>query len=143
LDGVVGYNSSLRTHEGVAMKDKKIFILDDDMTALDLIDFLLGEKGFNVARSANGATAIGLINDMQPDIILVDLMMPGMSGQECVREIRKLGINVPIVAFTAVDDEDLHGEALEAGCNTILVKPCKPSILIDKIIKILEEAQQA
>jgi len=120
------------------MTTRKIFILDDDMTALDLIDFLFEERGFEVSRSADGEKAIEMVEEMQPDIILVDLMMPGMSGQECVRQLRGRGISVPIVAFTAVDDPDLHQEALDAGCNEVLTKPCKPSILLDKIIDVLD-----
>jgi DNA-binding response OmpR family regulator len=124
------------------MSTKKIFILDDDMTALDLIDFLFEERGFEVSRGTGGKQALEQVASINPDIILVDLMMPEMSGQECVRELRRQGVTVPIVAFTAVDDSDLHQEALDAGCNIVLTKPCKPSILLDKVIHVLNEASQ-
>ena len=69
----------------------------------------------------------------KPDIILIDLMMPGMNGQECVREIRSKGISVPIVAFTALDDPEAHQAARAAGCTKIVIKPCKSKDLIREI----------
>jgi CheY-like chemotaxis protein len=116
---------------------KKIFIIDDDMTALDLIDFLFEEEGFEVTRSATGISAIALIKEADPDLILVDLMMPQMSGIECIERIRALEITVPIVAFTAADDRNLHEQALAAGCSTVLTKPCKPLVLLERIQALL------
>ena len=110
-----------------------ILIIDDDMTALDIVDFLFEDQGFTVIRKADGQTAVDSVESVKPDIILVDLMMPNISGQETVRQIRAKGINVPIVAFTAVDDPEIHQEALDAGCNQVLTKPCKPNLLVKYI----------
>lgn len=119
------------------MDNKKILIIDDDMTALDIVDYLFEDKGFEVARRADGITALDCVEEEKPDAILVDLMMPKMNGQECVKLIREKGINVPIVAFTAVDDPEIHQEALDAGCNLVLTKPCKPALLVHHIEKLL------
>ena len=116
---------------------RKILIIDDDVTALDIVDFLFEEKGFEVVRRADGLSALESIDSVKPDVVLVDLMMPKMNGQETVRQIRKKGITVPIVAFTALDDPDVHQEAIEAGCNLVLTKPCKPSILVQQIQALL------
>lgn len=117
---------------------QKILIIDDDVTALDIVDFLFEEKGFEVVRRADGMSALSCVDEVAPDIILVDLMMPKMNGQETVRQIRKKGVLVPIVAFTALDDPDIHQEALDAGCNLVLTKPCKPSILVQHIQNLLK-----
>ena len=117
---------------------RKILIIDDDVTALDIVDFLFEEKGFEVVRRADGISALSCVEEVSPDIILVDLMMPKMNGQETVRQIRKKGIAVPIVAFTALDDPDIHQEAVDAGCNLVLTKPCKPSILVQHIQNLLK-----
>lgn len=117
---------------------KKILIIDDDVTALDIVDFLFEEKGFEVVRRADGSSAVSSIEDVSPDIILVDLMMPKMNGQETVRQLRKKGVAVPIVAFTALDDPDIHQEALDAGCNLVLTKPCKPAVLVQHIQNLLK-----
>jgi len=120
------------------MTQKKILIIDDDMTALDIVDYLFEDKGFEVVRRADGISALACVEEVSPDVILIDLMMPKMNGQECVRQIRAKEISIPIVAFTAVDDPEIHQEALDAGCNLVLTKSCKPSILVDKIEGMLD-----
>ena len=116
---------------------RKILIIDDDMTALDIVDFLLEDQGFDVVRRADGISALNCIDTENPDIVLVDLMMPKMNGQECVRQIRKKGWTIPIVAFTALDDPEVHQEAMDAGCNLVLTKPCKPAVLVQRIEELL------
>ena len=116
----------------------KILIIDDDVTALDLVDYLFEDRGFEVVRRADGMSALDCIDDVEPEIVLIDLMMPKMNGQECVRHIRERGIDVPIVAFTALDDPEAHQEARDAGCNLVLTKPCKPNTLVGHIQSLLE-----
>jgi two-component system, OmpR family, response regulator VicR len=116
---------------------KKILVIDDDVTALDIVDFLFEEKGYDVVRRADGISALECVEQVSPDIILIDLMMPKMNGQECIREIRKLGVGVPIVAFTALDDPEVHQEAIDAGCNVVLTKPCKSKELVKQIESLI------
>ncbi len=118
---------------------KKILIIDDDVTALDIVDFLFEDKGFDVVRRADGISALECVEAESPSIILIDLMMPRMNGQECVRHIRGKGITIPIVAFTALDDPEIHQEAITAGCNLVLTKPCKPAILVKHIEDLLAQ----
>ena len=122
------------------MTEKKILIIDDDVTALDIVDFLFEDKGFEVIRRADGLSALQCVKDVDPNIILIDLMMPLMNGQQCVREIRAKGVKIPIVAFTALDDPEIHQEALDAGCNLVLTKPCRPAILVEHIEKLIDAA---
>lgn len=121
----------------------KILVIDDDVTALDIVDLLFEDQGFEVLRRADGITALECVEEMKPDIILIDLMMPKMNGQECIRQIRKRGLSVPIVAFTALDDPEVHQEALDAGCNSVLTKPCKSRELVKEIQTLLDSASQA
>lgn len=116
---------------------KKILIIDDDMTALDIVDFLFEDKGFSVVRGSDGLNALDIAAQENPHVILVDLMMPRMNGQDCVRELRKRGVKVPIIAFTALDDPEVHQEALDAGCNLVLTKPCKPAVLVKHVEELL------
>ena len=120
------------------MGDRKILIIDDDVTALDIVDFLFEDKGYEVIRRADGVAALDCVLDVKPDIILIDLMMPKMNGQECVKLMRDRGIVAPVVAFTAVDDPEVHQEALDAGCNLVLTKPCKPANLVKHIEELLD-----
>lgn len=119
------------------MSERKILIIDDDITALDLVDYLFEDKGFEVVRRADGISALECVVHEAPQIILIDLMMPKMNGQDTVREIRKRGLEVPIVAFTALDDPEIHQDAMDAGCNLVLTKPCKPNLLVQEIEKML------
>jgi len=124
----------LACHKGYM---KKILIIDDDVTALDIVDFLFEDKGYEVVRRADGLSALECVESVKPDIILIDLMMPKMNGQECIRQIRIKGLKQPIVAFTAVDDPDIHQEAIDAGCNLVLTKPCKPAALVKQIEELI------
>lgn len=121
------------------MTQKKILIIDDDMTALDIVDYLFEDHGYEVVRRADGPSALEYIQEEHPDVVLIDLMMPKMSGQECVRQLRSKGVSVPVVAFTAVDDPEIHDEAREAGCNLVLTKPCKPAVLVQHIESLLKK----
>lgn len=121
------------------MAERKILIIDDDLTALDIVDFLFEDKGYEVVRRTDGPSALQYIEGDTPDVILVDLMMPKMSGQETVRNIRQRGFTMPIVAFTALDDPEAHEEARDAGCNMVLTKPCKPNVLVKHIEDLLNK----
>ena len=121
------------------MESPKILIIDDDVTALDIVDYLFQDKGFEVVRRADGKAALECVADVSPNIILIDLMMPLMNGQECVRRIREMGLQLPIIAFTALDDPEIHKEAMDAGCNLVLTKPCRPALLVEHVEKMLEE----
>jgi len=119
-----------------AEDQKSILVIDDDITSLDIVSFLFEERGYHVERCADGFAAIEFTKQATPDLIIVDLMMPQINGTETVRSIRSLGLlDVPIIAFTAVDEPELHREAKLAGCNTILTKPCRP----DKLLKHIKE----
>ncbi len=120
------------------MGDKKILIIDDDVTALDIVDFLFEDQGYEVVRRTDGLSALECVEREKPNAVLVDLMMPKMNGQETVRQIRGKGIQVPIVAFTALDDPEVHQEAIDAGCNLVLTKPCKPATLVKHIEDLLD-----
>jgi CheY-like chemotaxis protein len=111
----------------------KILVIDDDVTALDIVDLLFEEEGYEVTRRSSGELALEALETLAPDVIVIDLMMPHMNGQECVRQIRRRGLKMPILAFTALDDAEVHREACEAGCNSVLTKPCKSSVLLKKI----------
>lgn len=124
------------------MRARKILIIDDDMTALDIVDLLFEDKGYEVVRRADGVSALACVEDVAPDVVLIDLMMPRMNGQECIREIRAKGLAVPIIAFTALDDPEIHQEALDAGGNLVLTKPCKPTVLFNHVETLVTKASQ-
>lgn len=121
------------------MERKKILIIDDNISQLDLIEILFTNNGFETTQAANGNEALSMLqsNELLPDIILVDLMMPQISGVETIAKIRELSIPSPVIAFTALDDEELHQEALQAGAQMVLTKPCPPVKLLEHCNRLL------
>lgn len=119
---------------------KSILFIDDDITSLDIVSHLFERYGHQVARCVNGFEALGYLQKRVPDLILVDLLMPGMNGIATIQHIKEMGITtIPIIAFTAVADDELHAKALEAGCILVLTKPCPPQLLIDSINMAFDE----
>lgn len=118
--------------------NKQILIIDDDITSLDLITYFFEQNDYEAVRCADGHVAIEFVKKNIPDLILVDLMMPGIDGIQTVTEIRKIRSEpIPIIAFTAVDDPDVHQKAYNAGCDELLTKPCPTERLMRTIKKHL------
>jgi CheY-like chemotaxis protein len=117
------------------MNEKQILLVDDDITSLDIVSVLFEKKGYEVIRKAGGKSAIEALGEITPDLVLLDLMMPEYDGVETMKEIRSMGINVPVIAFTASSDSDLHDLALEAGCVGVITKPCRSKMLIEIVEK--------
>jgi len=109
---------------------QKLILIDDDLTALDLLDLLFERNGFEVQRFTDGATAMQKLERIDAAAVVVDLMMPGMDGKACIEEIRARGYNGPIIAFTAIDDPEVHVAVQSAGCDLVLTKPCRPNELL-------------
>lgn len=118
---------------------KQILVVDDDITSLDIVSFVFEKHGYTVNRAADGHTAVEFLRNNQIDLAIVDLMMPGINGVETVSQIRKQNLTTaPIIAFTAIDDPQLHQEAINAGCNSVLTKPCPTEKLVKEIRRFLD-----
>jgi CheY-like chemotaxis protein len=115
----------------------RIVVIDDDISTLEIVDLLLEGAGFEVERHVDGAAAIVSVFQREPDVVVIDLMMPRISGQECVSRLRAQGVRVPILAFTALDDPEVHQQAFAAGCTKVLLKPCKSKDLIKEIESLI------
>lgn len=119
---------------------KSIYIIDDDITALDITSFLIEEHGFRVDRFADGLAAITALHTRTPDLFIVDLMMPKIDGVQTILKIREFGFEGPIIAFTASEEPGLHQRAAQAGSSILLTKPCRPELLIRHISGLISDA---
>lgn len=120
--------------------ERNIVIIDDDITALDIVSYLFEDRGFKVHRCTDGRSAVDFVKRYKPDLIIADLMMPELNGVQTVKLIRGLGLkDLPIIAFTAVDDSAFHEEALQAGANIVLTKPCPPEKLLKHVRTFLRD----
>ena len=124
--------------------NKRILLIDDDITSLDIISFLFEDRGYRVDRCSGGLQALELLESQEFELALIDMMMPGLNGVETVGEIRSRGLaDLPIVAFTATDDRSLHRQAIEAGCNKVLLKPIRSEKLIAEVEEFLSKEPSA
>jgi two-component system OmpR family response regulator len=104
---------------------KRVLVVDDDTDILTLIHKILTREGFQVVTAADGATAIHLIEEQSFDLILLDIMMPGIDGFEVSRGIRRSarGARSPVVFVTARDDSESMREGFRSGGTVFLSKP--------------------
>ncbi|MBR1560429.1 MAG: response regulator [Clostridia bacterium] len=121
------------------MKDHTILVVDDNRTNLQIIRDVL-EPHYTLQLAISGEMALKFIARKKPDLILLDLMMPGMNGKECFQEIRRDPDNsrIPVIFLTASQDEDVEVECLNLGASDFITKPIVPEILERRIAKTLE-----
>lgn len=113
----------------------KILTIDDDPSITKLIKILLGSYGMDVITANSGKRGLELTQTESPDLVLLDMMMPEMSGLEVCRAIRTFS-DVPIVIFSALGDPQEIAKALKAGCNAYLEKPSSADVMVDQIHKL-------
>ena len=110
----------------------KILAIDDDTAMTELLTLLLQPHDFEVVTVNSGKEGIDLLQQIRPDIILLDLMMPEMDGWETCKKIRAFS-NTPIVILSALNNPGMVASALDAGADDYLIKPVSGSILIAHI----------
>jgi DNA-binding NtrC family response regulator len=113
---------------------KTVLVVDDDPTQRRLIQSVLERDGFTVASVDGGDAAIAYLNaGSQADVILLDLVMPGLSGHETLKEIRARGFNQPVIVLTATGGVDTVVKAMQGGAVDFFVKPASPERIIVSI----------
>jgi two-component system, OmpR family, response regulator RegX3 len=121
---------------------KKILVIEDEISFSSAISFLLKKEGFEVEVAHNGQDGINLFEKSDADLILLDLMLPGVSGTEVCRQIR-LKSQVPIIMLTARDTEIDKVVGLELGADDYVTKPYSSPELIARIKAVLRRAGAA
>jgi CheY-like chemotaxis protein len=116
----------------------RILVVDDDTSNSELARKILCASGYDVLLAYDGQQAINMAVDTLPDLILMDLSLPGIDGWEAVQQIRtKVARPIPILALTAHAMQGDREQALAAGCTEYLAKPYKPVELRDKVSGLL------
>ncbi len=113
----------------------KVLIVDDEPDILEFLDYNLSRNGFDVIQASNGAEAVKMADEQIPDLILLDIMMPGMDGVETCYELRRNDkLKNSIIAFlTARNEEYSEIAGLEAGADDYIQKPIRPRLLLSRI----------
>tara|TARA_Y100000816_G_C25993799_1_gene519149 strand:- start:104 stop:799 length:696 start_codon:yes stop_codon:yes gene_type:complete len=121
------------------MDSKKILIVEDEFDILKLIEFNLKKEGFDVIAVSDGESAIKEVRSNKPDLILLDLMLPGISGLDVCHLIQKdEGLSqIPILMLTAKGEESDVVKGLEAGADDYVIKPFSVKVLLARIKALL------
>src|SRR3978361_1080592 len=110
----------------------RVLVVDDDPALAEMLTIVLRGEGFDTAVVGDGPRALPAVRELRPDVVLLDLMLPGMNGIDVCRAIRSES-GVPIVMLTAKTDTGAIVLGLESGADDYVVKPFKPKELIARI----------
>jgi len=121
---------------------RKILVVDDEERMVRFIRMNLEHDGFVVADALNGKQAIQKMRDVNPDLILLDVMMPDMNGFEVLETIREV-TNVPVIMLTAKGEEDDRVRGLEKGADDYVTKPFSPRELVSRVKAVLRRTEGA
>jgi two-component system, OmpR family, alkaline phosphatase synthesis response regulator PhoP len=118
---------------------KKILIADDEPDILEILSFNLKGEGYDVITAKNGDEAIDKAKNFKPDLIILDMMMPGKNGMEVCNILRTQSAfaGTLIVFLTAINDENTEIKSLENGADDYLTKPISPKVLLSKVSSLL------
>lgn len=121
------------------MSNEKILLVDDEPDILEFISYNLTKEGYHVSTSNNGKEAIEIAKKINPDLIILDVMMPEMDGIETCHEIRNISeLKNTLIAFLSARGEDYSQVAgFDAGADDYITKPIKPRLLVSRVKAIL------
>jgi len=126
-------------------KDYTILVVDDSTTNVVLLEAILDEKGYQIETALNAKEAYSIIEKQTPDLILLDLLMPKISGFDFLEEIRKSGnaMNTPVIVISALTDEENIERIMSMGAMDFVKKPIDLQYLIDKVEAVLQDTHIA
>jgi len=119
-----------------------ILVVDDDPRITNLVRRILAYEGYSVAVAARGNEALTRTLERPPDLIVLDIMLPGLSGLEVTQRLRAAGDQVPILMLTARDAVADRVEGFETGADDYLVKPFAPEELLARVKALLRRNQE-
>ncbi|MFD8427227.1 response regulator transcription factor [Streptomyces coelicoflavus] len=120
----------------------RILVVDDDPTVAEVVAGYLDRAGYRVDRAGDGPAALARAGAHRPDLVVLDLMLPGMDGLEVCRRLRERG-PVPVVMLTARGDEDDRILGLEVGADDYVTKPFSPRELVLRVESVLRRTRPA
>jgi DNA-binding response OmpR family regulator len=121
---------------------KRILIVDDDATVREILSRYLVREGYDVDRAGDGEAALERTQTHPPDLILLDLMLPGISGLDVCRRVRR-NTGVPIIMLTARGEENERVFGLRLGADDYVVKPFSPREVTARVTSVLRRANGA
>lgn len=123
---------------------EKILIVDDEPDIIEFISYNLKSKGYLIETASNGVEAIRKAKTFQPDLILLDMMMPEKDGLQTLRELRVMPDfeKIPVIFLTALRDEKSEITGLQTGADDYITKPIKPELLATRVSAVLRRMKK-
>ncbi len=127
------------------MSDPRLLLVEDDRALADLVTFHFERAGYAVTRTGDGEEALILVDEVKPDVILLDWMIEGISGIEVCRRLRRRpqSANVPILMLTARGEEDDRIRGFETGADDYVTKPFSPKELVARVSAVMRRVRPA
>lgn len=117
----------------------KILVVEDDKTVAEVVSRYLAREGYEVEHVADGAVALARLQQGMPDLLVLDLMLPGLDGREVCRRVRAIS-DVPIIMLTALGETGDRIRGLELGADDYLAKPFSPRELVARVKNVLKRS---
>ncbi|MFZ9690278.1 MAG: response regulator, partial [Phycisphaerales bacterium] len=116
-------------------RPSSILLVDDEPLNRDMLGRRLGKTGFVIRTASDGADALARIAEAKPDLVLLDLLMPGMSGLDVLRQLRRTWdpTELPVVVATALHETSFLVEAMDAGANDFVTKPLDFPVVLARV----------
>ncbi|AQS55034.1 response regulator transcription factor [Novibacillus thermophilus] len=119
---------------------KRILVVDDEPSITKLVSFNLEKAGYDVDTAADGQAALKKVQDIQPDLIVLDLMLPKVDGLEVCKRLRQENNHIPVIMLTAKDEELDRVLGLELGADDYVTKPFSPRELVARVKAVLRRS---
>ncbi|MBT9145896.1 response regulator [candidate division NPL-UPA2 bacterium Unc8] len=126
------------------MAKKKILVVDDEKDILELLEYNLEKEGYEVLKAMTGEETLELVKKESPDLIILDLMLPGLDGLEVCKILKKdtKTASLPIIILTAKGEESDIIVGLELGADDYITKPFSPKVLIARVKTVLRRLEE-
>ena len=114
---------------------KQVLLIEDEPNIIEAISFILSRDGWSVKTHSNGADAVEIVRERQPDIVILDVMLPGKSGYDILRELREDPENaaLPVLMLTARGQSKDREIAERAGCDAFMTKPFSNADVLETV----------
>ena len=120
----------------------KILIAEDDRDIIDLLRLYLEKEGYEVLSAEDGLVAMDLLQDEKPDLVICDIMMPGMNGFDLIKKVRESENNVPIIVLSAKNQDEDKIRGLDIGADDYMTKPFNPLEIVAHVRAALRRFYQ-
>jgi DNA-binding NtrC family response regulator len=117
----------------------RILVVDDEVEACNVLEEFLSSKGHDVHTALDGPTAISTFKEVKPQLVFLDMIMPGMGGLDVLKEIKRMDPDVTVIMVTVVTDHEQAKKTLESGAYDYITKPVDLNYLENvMMVKLLE-----